>query len=217
LSTDLQKAFGRRVRELRKARGHSQEAFADLCGVHRTYMGKIEIGAMNVSFQNLVKLAGGLKITLGELMTGIEKPVELAPLSKGKSQQTADPIAGQLEWREHAKGRSARLPTNGMSEDQINGVMQLLASEGYGAIRRRVQGQDSITLTGADAMRALDIRSRALAASSGRAGSGLGRPPSAGGARTSGMPQPMVWSAAARLPKSTGTNYAIGQKKGRSN
>ena len=39
---ELQKALGRRVRQLRLKKGYSQEAFADHCGVHRTFMGTIE-------------------------------------------------------------------------------------------------------------------------------------------------------------------------------
>lgn len=36
---DLQRAVGRALRRYRQERGLSQEAFADLVGVHRTYMG----------------------------------------------------------------------------------------------------------------------------------------------------------------------------------
>ena len=43
--------FGKRVRELRAAKGFSQEAFADQCGLDRTYMGGIERGKRNVAPQ----------------------------------------------------------------------------------------------------------------------------------------------------------------------
>jgi len=69
----LQKALGDRVRQLRLKRGYSQEAFADQCGVHRTFMGTIERGETNISFQNLAKLAAGLNITLSVLLSGIER------------------------------------------------------------------------------------------------------------------------------------------------
>jgi transcriptional regulator with XRE-family HTH domain len=39
---DLQRAVGRNLRTYREAKGISQEAFADVLGVHRTYMGGIE-------------------------------------------------------------------------------------------------------------------------------------------------------------------------------
>jgi transcriptional regulator with XRE-family HTH domain len=72
LHLDLQKTLGRKIRDLRKAKGFSQESFADHCAVHRTYMGNVERGAINISFQNMVKIAGGLGITLAALMAGIE-------------------------------------------------------------------------------------------------------------------------------------------------
>jgi transcriptional regulator with XRE-family HTH domain len=59
---------------LRKARGWSQERFADVCGVHRTYMGHLERGEKNVSFNTLVRLSDALGIAMSELLA--EKPGE---------------------------------------------------------------------------------------------------------------------------------------------
>jgi len=39
---NLQQNFGARIRELRTARGWSQEHFADVCEIHRSHMGEIE-------------------------------------------------------------------------------------------------------------------------------------------------------------------------------
>ena len=52
---------------------HSQEAFADLCGVHRTFMGTVERGESNLSFSNLVKISTALGVTLSEMLSGLEK------------------------------------------------------------------------------------------------------------------------------------------------
>jgi len=41
---DLQRNIGRNLRAYRQARGLSQEAFAEVLGVHRTYMGAVERG-----------------------------------------------------------------------------------------------------------------------------------------------------------------------------
>jgi transcriptional regulator with XRE-family HTH domain len=71
----LLQAFGRRVRELRQAKGYSQEAFADKCGVHRTFMGTIERGESNLSFQNIVKVAETLGVTLSALFADLESTV----------------------------------------------------------------------------------------------------------------------------------------------
>ena len=73
---EILKALGQRVRELRAKQGYSQEGFADRCEVHRTFMGTIERGESNLSFQNLVKVAKGLGITLSQLLSGLEKRAE---------------------------------------------------------------------------------------------------------------------------------------------
>ena len=70
---EVLKALGQRVRELRAKQGYSQEGFADLCGVHRTFMGTIERGESNLSFQNLVKVSQALGVTLSQLLSGVEK------------------------------------------------------------------------------------------------------------------------------------------------
>ena len=45
----------------------SQEAFADLCGLDRTYIGGIERGERNVALVNLEKIADALDLSLSEL------------------------------------------------------------------------------------------------------------------------------------------------------
>ena len=60
--------FGNRVRELRKSKGLSQEAFASLCGLDRTYISGIERGVRNISLINLFVLAKALQISVAELM-----------------------------------------------------------------------------------------------------------------------------------------------------
>ena len=49
----------------------SQEAFADLCGLDRTYVGGIERGERNVALVNIEKIARALKLSLAELMRGV--------------------------------------------------------------------------------------------------------------------------------------------------
>jgi len=59
---DLQRAVGRNLRVYREARGLSQEAFADLVGVHRTYMGGIERGERNLTLKSLERIAGRIGV-----------------------------------------------------------------------------------------------------------------------------------------------------------
>ena len=64
----LQAAFGRRLRELRKARTWSQEHLADVVGLDRTYIGSVERGERNISLENIGRLAKALDVKLAELM-----------------------------------------------------------------------------------------------------------------------------------------------------
>ena len=64
-------AFGIRIRTLRKARGLSQEACADLAGLDRSYVGGIERGERNVSLVNIKKLSDALGISVEELFQGL--------------------------------------------------------------------------------------------------------------------------------------------------
>lgn len=72
---DILVRFGERVRELRKDRGLSQEAFADLCGLDRTYIGGIERGERNLALRNIELIAATLDITLSELMRGLDAEI----------------------------------------------------------------------------------------------------------------------------------------------
>jgi len=68
---DILKRFGERVRALRKARGLSQEAFADTCGLDRTYVGGIERGERNLGLRNIEVVAQALGLSVSELMKGL--------------------------------------------------------------------------------------------------------------------------------------------------
>jgi transcriptional regulator with XRE-family HTH domain len=63
----IQKAFGERVRELRKKRGLSQEGLALACDLDRTYIGGVERGERNISIVNIHKIAEALGVSKREL------------------------------------------------------------------------------------------------------------------------------------------------------
>jgi transcriptional regulator with XRE-family HTH domain len=71
---DLLKRFGQRVRTLRKKAGLSQEAFADKCGLDRTYVGGIERGERNIALRNIEVIARTLGLTLSKLMQDLDDP-----------------------------------------------------------------------------------------------------------------------------------------------
>ncbi len=70
---DARKAFGEAVRELRRAKGLSQEALADLAEIHRTYIGDIERGARNVCLQNMTRIAKALGVPLSQVVLNMEE------------------------------------------------------------------------------------------------------------------------------------------------
>jgi transcriptional regulator with XRE-family HTH domain len=68
---DVLTRFGHRLRALRLASGQSQEAFADACGMDRTYISGIERGKRNVSLKNIAVMAHALGLTISELFEGV--------------------------------------------------------------------------------------------------------------------------------------------------
>ena len=64
----LQKAFGARLREVRKQKGFSQEGLALACGLDRTYVGGVERGERNISLVNINKIAAALGISAKEIL-----------------------------------------------------------------------------------------------------------------------------------------------------
>lgn len=59
---DLQRIVGLNLRAYRQARGFSQEAFADVVGVHRTYMGGLERGERNLTLKSVERIAEQVEI-----------------------------------------------------------------------------------------------------------------------------------------------------------
>lgn len=65
------KMFGRRLYQLRVARGISQEQFAEIAGVHRNYVGRLERAEQNPSLDTIIVVARALRVKPAELFKGI--------------------------------------------------------------------------------------------------------------------------------------------------
>ena len=73
MNSDLLTAFGQAVRERRLLLGISQEKFADLCDLHRTYVSDVELGKRNVSLENIGVMAKALGVNISELFKEMEE------------------------------------------------------------------------------------------------------------------------------------------------
>lgn len=71
-----EKQLGERIKKLRNNAKLSQEKFALLIDMDRTYFASIEMGKRNVSLRNIEKIAKGLNTTLSQLFDGIEEQAD---------------------------------------------------------------------------------------------------------------------------------------------
>ena len=84
----LRRKLGRAIRQLRKRAGYSQESFADVVGLHRTYIGSVERGERNLSLDNIEKIADALRISASRLLSEAERAsTESRPFSASRSRR----------------------------------------------------------------------------------------------------------------------------------
>jgi XRE family transcriptional regulator, regulator of sulfur utilization len=66
-------ALAKRIKELRREKGISQEELAHRSGLSRTGIGFLETGKRWPRLDSLVKVADGLQITVDELLKGVHR------------------------------------------------------------------------------------------------------------------------------------------------
>lgn len=70
---DIIKVFGTNLRKYRTDKDLSQEKFAEICGLHRTYISDIECFQRNVSLENVQRIADALGIKSYKLLQESEE------------------------------------------------------------------------------------------------------------------------------------------------
>ena len=70
---DIIRVFGTNLRKYRNELGVSQEKFAEMCGLHRTYISDIERFQISISLENVQKIADALNIETYKLFLEDDK------------------------------------------------------------------------------------------------------------------------------------------------
>lgn len=69
-SSHLTATLSANLRAFREANSLSQEEFADMCGLHRTYVGSVERGERNVTLSTLEVFASVIGVSVPQLLSG---------------------------------------------------------------------------------------------------------------------------------------------------
>ena len=76
--TDLSTKIGQLVRNKRTEKKISQESLALLCGIDRSYLGRIERGEVNLTVEKLYEIASALEVDMKELLPWFLTPSPVA-------------------------------------------------------------------------------------------------------------------------------------------
>jgi len=67
----INKQVGKQIHVLRQRQGISQEELADICGLHRSHLGQIERGELNVTVVTVQRIGHGLGVSLNQILGSI--------------------------------------------------------------------------------------------------------------------------------------------------
>ena len=123
--------FGEAVRQQRKARGYSQEAFGDACGIDRSYMGGIERGEHNLALVNILKIIRALGLQPSEFFKALDM-VEERPAASGGAEP---PSPGALVAQDQPAGNARSSPSR--HKEALKDLANLLVEEAYQQLLER--------------------------------------------------------------------------------
>lgn len=69
---NIKEKFGKQLKIERNKLGLSQEAFAFLCNLDRTYIASVENGKRNISLLNIEKICNALNCSLSDFLKQME-------------------------------------------------------------------------------------------------------------------------------------------------
>ena len=95
MQAQLRSRLSKNLKRLRATQKISQEALADLAGLHRTYVSQVERMITNISLDNIGQLAAALQVDAAELLAKIEgedEPVVAQKRPVKKARRTSSKI-----------------------------------------------------------------------------------------------------------------------------
>lgn len=102
ISSVIRKAFGKRIRQLRRIRSWSQEELAARAGISQKSLSAIERGDRNITFNGILKIAEGLKVEMCQLFffqyPGLKPKSEIASEEIFKFMNTASAQKKELVY-----------------------------------------------------------------------------------------------------------------------
>jgi transcriptional regulator with XRE-family HTH domain len=98
--------LAKHIVDFRKSHGLSQEAFADMCNLHRTYIGSIERYERNVSLKTLETIAKAIGIPLFQLF------IPTAPNPRSKTRRANRKNSASLDMTDKPKGKGQAITSN---------------------------------------------------------------------------------------------------------
>lgn len=123
--------FGEAVRQQRKARGYSQEAFGDACGIDRSYMGGIERGEHNLALVNILKIIRALGLQPSEFFKALDMAEERPAASGGAE----PPSPGAFVAQDQPAGDARSSPSR--HKEALKDLANLLVEEAYQQLLER--------------------------------------------------------------------------------
>jgi len=110
-SNSARERFARRLQQLRKARGLSQEVLAERAGLNRTYVSGVERGTINIRIDNIEKLANTLK-------AGVDLLFAETPISEiGQATSDASDVRNSLGNNIRAIRKQTQISQEKLAED----------------------------------------------------------------------------------------------------
>jgi transcriptional regulator with XRE-family HTH domain len=68
---DIDRAVGERIRKIRKRKGITQDHLAELAGLNRTHLYRLESGKQSMTLRTLKVIAVALDVRVGQIVKGL--------------------------------------------------------------------------------------------------------------------------------------------------